>query len=784
MQVKNPIRARGRFRAFLLFLLATVLSGLAAFALLYLLIPLDVGQVTRIEASPALYDARGRLFHLRLSSNSEWQLPIPLSEMGKWLPLVAVGVEDGRFYSHPGIDPLALLRATAQNIAARRVVSGASTITSQLIRLSISERGPSSEREPSKGESSEREPSERGPAVPARRARNLGTKVREFIQAMKLERVMTKENILENYLNHAPFGGNIRGVQAASLLYFGKPALKLSPGEACLMIGMLKGPTLYRPDLRPKAARRRRDTVIRFLRDRGVLTSDTAQRALLEDLPHRRCAPPLHAFHFAELVLKDSVAGNGDGRIDTTLDLGIQTKLESLLRQSLSDLPREITLAAGIVDNRTARLVGWVGNARFGDGSRNAWVDCGRAPRSPGSLLKPFAYLSAIDQGFLTASSLLADSSMAFSGRAPRNFDLSYRGAVSTRVALAESLNAPAVRVLRLAGPDRVLQLMRECGLAHLTQPATYYGDSLILGGCEVTVLEALEAYTALASQGRHRPLSLTPSQLSPEGPRIASEAACWIVSDILDNRSRLMTLSRETLGQYWHVALKTGTSYGLRDAWSAAWTPDYTAVVWVGNPEGDPWPGLVGAEAAAPVAVKLLRTISPRSSWYGKPAGLVLRTVCALSGQPPIAACTSTRLDWSIEGVSQTTPCRLHVIRRGQPTLMLPAEFSSKETPQEQIQRRAVLSITSPIAEAVYTSAPLDLRQRIPMRAEGAVGRVWWYLDGTYIGSALPNETFFHRVPDGRHVVGAIDEEGRSASTNVSVVTPGKKRGADILLR
>ena len=768
MQVKNPIRTRGRLRAFLFFLLAALLSGIAAFALLYLLIPLDPKQVTHIEPSPALYDAQGRLFHLRLSSNSEWQIPIPLSEMGKWLPLVAVGVEDGRFYRHPGIDPLALLRATAQNIAARRVVSGASTITSQLIRLSISER----------------EPSERGSAVPARRARSLGTKVREFIQAMKLERVMTKEKILENYLNQAPFGGNIRGVQAASLLYFGKPALKLSPGEACLMIGMLKGPTLYRPDLRPEAARRRRDTVIRFLRDRGVLTSDTAQRALLEDLPHRRYAPPLRAFHFAELVLENGAAGNGDGRIDTTLDLEIQTKLESLLRQSLSDLPREITLSAGIVDNRTARLVGWVGNARFGDGSRNAWVDCGRAPRSPGSLLKPFAYLSAIDQGFLTASSLLADSSMAFSGRAPRNFDLSYRGAVSTRVALAESLNAPAVRVLRLAGPDRVLLLMRECGLAHLTQPATHYGDSLILGGCEVTVMEALEAYTALASLGRHRPLSLTPSPLPQEETRMASEAACWIVSDILDNRSRLTTFSRETLGQYWHVALKTGTSYGLRDAWSAAWTPDYTAVVWVGNPEGAPWPGLVGAKAAAPVAVKLLRTISPRSSWYGKPAGLVLRTVCALSGQPPTAACTSTRLDWSIEGVTQTTPCSLHVIRRGQPTLMLPAEFSSRETPQEQIQRRAVLSITSPIAEAVYTSAPLDLRQRIPMRAEGAVGRVWWYLDGIYIGSALPNETFFHRVPDGRHVVGAVDEEGRSAFTNVSVVTPGRKRGADILLR
>lgn len=751
-------RPMKRLRVLLFVLLAIVLSGSTIFVFLYLATPLDPGQVTRIEASSALYDSQGRLFHLRLSSNSEWQIPIPLSEMGRWLPLVAVGVEDGRFYTHSGVDPLALLRATVQNIAARRVVSGASTITSQLIRLSISEREPTS-----------------GSVKAVRRARTFRTKIREFIQALKLERVMSKEKILELYLNHAPFGGNIRGVQAAALLYFGKPASQLSPGEACLMIGMLKGPTLYRPDLRPEAARYRRDSIIRFLRERGVFSSEEARRALQEDLPRRRYAPPLRAFHFAELVLQDHTARKEDGRIDTTLDLEIQTKLESLLRQSLAELPQEITLAVGIVDNRTAKLVGWVGNARFGGGSRNAWVDCGRAPRSPGSLLKPFAYLSAIDQGLLTASSLLADSSMAFSGRAPRNFDLSYRGAVSVRVALAESLNAPAVRVLRLAGSNRVLALLRECGLAHLTQPATHYGDSLILGGCEITVMEALEACTALASLGRHRPLSLTSSH-APGETRIASEAAAWLVSNILDNRTQLATFSRETLGQNWRIALKTGTSYGLRDAWSAAWTPDYTTVVWVGNPEGNPWPGLVGAKAAAPVAIKILRAVSPRSVWYSKPDGIALRSVCSLSGRPPTIACTSTRQDWFLEGISQTLPCNLHVIRKGRSALIWPAEFASRETPLEKIRKRATLTITSPIAEAVYITAPLDPQQRIPMRAEGAVRQVWWYLNGTYIGSSSPNETFFHHVPDGRHIIGAVDAEGRSASTKVSVITPGKK--------
>lgn len=766
MCAANPDRLGKLLRVAFVCLSAFLLVGCVTFAALWITIPLDSERVKRIEASPALYDVKGRLFHLRLSPDSEWQVPIPLSDMGKWLPLVAVGVEDGRFYRHPGIDPLALLRATAQNLAARRVVSGASTITSQLIRLSISER-----------ETTDAQ-------LPARRARSMGTKVREFIQAMKLERLMSKEKILEHYLNRAPFGGNIRGVQAAALIYFGKPAAKLSPGEACLLIGMLKGPTLYRPDTRPEAAKRRRDTVIRFLRDRGVLDAGEANRALLEELPRHRHAPPLRAFHFAELVLGGHAPQDENGRTDTTLDIEVQTKLESLLRQSLSDLPSEVTLAAGVVDNRTARLVGWVGNARFGDGNKNAWVDCGRAPRSPGSALKPFAYLSAIDQGLLTASTLLADSAMAFSGRAPRNFDLSYRGAVSVRVALAESLNAPAVRVLRLAGPERVLHLMRQSGLRHLTESVSHYGDSLILGGCEITVLEALEAYTTLASLGRHRPLALLASQASPHETRLASEAACWLLGDILDNRGQLTTLTREALGRSWHAALKTGTSYGLRDAWSGAWTPDYTTVVWVGNPEGDPWTGLVGAKVAAPVAVRILRAISPKSGWYDKPDGLILRPVCSLSGRPPTAACPARRLDWSIEGVSRTIPCDLHIIRKGKPSLMWPSELSSGETPPEQIQKKAALTITSPIPEAVYVTAPLDRRQRIPMRAEGAAGRIWWYLDGTYIGTSLPNETFFHSVPEGRHIIGATDEEGRSAVTNVSVVTPGRRQLESPLLR
>ena len=741
--------------------LATIaLMGGIVFAWLWATVPLELDRVVRIEGSPALYDSEGRLFHVRLSPDSEWQLPIPLSDMGRWLPRIAVAVEDGRFWSHHGVDPLALLRAMAQNVTSGRVVSGASTITSQLIRLAISER--------------ETVP---GSTRLARRPRDITTKAREFVLALKVERLLSKEELLEDYLNRAPFGGNVRGVQAASLIYFGKPASKLSPAEACLMIGMLKGPTLYRPDTRPEAARARRDAIIRQMGAKGILTKDEMRHALLEDLPLRRSTPPLRAWHFAEMAMEGRTSTELSAGLRTSLSLDTQTKLEQILRQAARELPPSITLAAGVVEDRTARLIAWVGNARFGEGAAGAWVDCGRAPRSPGSTLKPFAYLSAMEQGLLTPSSLLADTPMSFSGRAPRNFDLRYRGAVTARVALSESLNAPAVRVLRMAGPERVLRLMRDAGLHGLDRSASHYGDSLILGGCDVSLLEELEAFTALASLGIHRPLSLSADDAG-RGTRIASREACWLVCDILDHKGPLSLFARGTLGQRWQTALKTGTSYGLRDAWTAAWTPDHTVVVWAGAPDGASWQGLVGAQTAAPVAMRILRTISPGSGWYDRPDGIGLRQICSLSGRPPTAACPATRHDWHIEGITQTLPCDLHALKAGRTILSWPSELGANVRPGDMLQR-APLSIVSPIAGATYLTAPFDLQKKIPMRAEGAIGRVWWYLDGKYIGTSLPNETFFHHVPDGDHVIGAADREGRSASTGVRVVTPGKTREA-----
>jgi penicillin-binding protein 1C len=522
--------------------------------------------------------------------------------------------------------------------------------------------------------------------------------------------------------------------------------------------------------------------ITRLLEERGALTLGEAGLARREPLPSRWIQPPRRAFHFAEMVLKGSFLS---GRVDTTLNLEAQTKLEAIMARTVASLPDTVTAAAGVVDNRTGSLTAWMGNARFGNGGRNAWVDCGLALRSPGSALKPFAYMAAFDQGILSPSSLLADTPLAFSGRAPRNFDLTYRGAVSARVALADSLNAPAVRVLRMAGPENVLGLMRRYGLDALNEKASFYGDSLILGGCEVSVLQMLEAYAAVANGGLHRPLTLLSDRESEKTPagQLSSGAAAWMISDILDNTGRVSPLTREGLQSEWHTAFKTGTSYGLRDAWTVAWTPDFTVVVWIGDPSGMPWGGLVGLHAAAPAAISTLRAISPVSRWYSPPPGLVLREVCSLSGQPPTAACLSTRFDWSIEGVTRTQPCNIHVIRGGKSALLWPPELAAQETPQSKIQKNPAISIASPLAEAVYYLAPLAVEQKIPLRAEGARGGVWWYLDGRYIGTSPPADIFFYSFPDGRHLVSVSDAEGRTAATRFLVISPGKARQKDVPL-
>ncbi|MDR1741757.1 MAG: transglycosylase domain-containing protein [Synergistaceae bacterium] len=670
-------------------------------------------------------DEKWNMYYTTLSTDGEWHLSIPLHQMG-CLPEVAVAVEDRRFYSHHGVDFRAIVRAAAQNFAAGHVVSGASTITCQVVRL-LNDRA-------------------------HKRPRTLATKFVECIQAIKLERRHSKDEILQAYLNNAPFGSNIRGGLAAAYSYFGKPADRLSLGEAAVLVGMLKAPSLYRPDLHPESSRRRRDAVLTRVSyySRSYSDAAAAAAAVPVALPPNR-GMPRRAFHFADMMIKNGVSGA------TTLDMDAQTTLEGLLSRAADALPESVTAAAGVMENATGALIAWVGNARFGTGAAASWVDCGLAPRSPGSLLKPFLYGAAFERGLLAPGELLADTPAAFSGRAPRNFDSTYRGAVSAASALSDSLNTPAVRVLRSLGGEETLRTLRSLGF-DLERSAKYYGDSLILGGCEITLLQALRAYSALASS----------AALGADAPH---SAACWLVSDILRKE-----------GGY---SLKTGTSYGLRDAWAAAWARDFTVVVWVGDPEGAPHSMLVGARAAAPLAADALKGIIKGRGKRGElvfparpPAGksVARRLVCSLSGRPPTPLCPSTRMDWSITGVTRSLPCDLHS-RRGDAfspgRASQPPVFSltPKQTPHPAI------SIISPPDGATYFLNLNPGLHKMPLKADAPA---WWYVDGVFAGKSEPYETLFVSTPPpGRHTVTALLLSAPEGFYSPSPQTPSEGREA-----
>ena len=732
---------------------------------------LPLHEVTDLYSisSPSVYDRNGSLFYARLSPESEWSIPIPLDQMGKWLPIVAVGVEDKRFYSHFGIDLISVIRAALQNLRAQKVVSGASTITSQLVRLSITDK--------------------------RTRNRNLYAKLVEFIQAIKLDSELSKEKILETYLNRAPFGGNIRGVEAASRIYFGKRAALTSPGEACLLIGMLKAPTRYRPDIRPENALQRRNAVITQLEKAGLLTEEEAKYALYEKIPAVKRSLPFRAYHYSQRLLSElnSLSPQDKsiyGRVDSGLDINIQTALENTLRSELVALPQNITAAAGIIDNSTKQLVGWVGNARFNIGGSSleepvpgAWVDCGLALRSPGSALKPFAFIAAFDAGKITPGSLLSDTPIAFSGRAPRNFDLTYRGAVSARVALADSLNAPSVRVLRLANQERTLELMRNSGLVSLTQNARYYGDSLILGGCDIRLSDMLEAYSVIADGGEkffgQRFIPSINKENDSISKQIFSPESAWLISDILSDTRRLSFITRESLlldGR--KVAFKTGTSYGLRDAWTVAWTPQFTIAVWFGDPSGMGFDGLIGLNIAAPAAFKTLRLISSSTishTWFEVPPMMEQRKLCSLSGKPPVNACPSTRNEWVIKNVTSILPCDLHSMIDGNRVTTLPPEldFMTQGSSGNKIMQRSALEIVSPMPGGRYIISSVSReKQKIPFRAEGGYERLYWFVDGIFAGESIPALPIFYDLPPGGHSISVMDATGRAAATKVDVAT------------
>ncbi len=704
----------------------------------------ELGSVeSRLSAWPrsaVVRDRAGAPLCVFLSEDGEYCLPVLLSEMGRWLPLAAVEVEDRRFWTHGGVDWRSLLRA-AFDYALKGRRAGASTVTSQIVRIC--------------------RPSER----------TFSTKIREFAQARALERKHSKEELLAAYLNMIPLGGNLRGVEAASLAWFGRSARDLTVAQAALLAVMAKGPTAYRPDLHPRAALARRNWAISLLERRGRITREQARLALAEPLP--RAMSPLPSEEW--LFCRKAASLTPEKDVVSTLDRSMQKTLRAALLDALAAQDGDVTAAGVLIENDTGAVRAYVPNARRGQRAAPAeWVDCASSPRSPGSALKPFAYALAFEDGSISPASLMADTPLTLSGRAPRNFDRVYRGPVSAAAALVDSLNVPAVRILRDEGGERLLRKLRLLGFSALTRTAAHYGDSLVLGGCEITPLQLATAATALARGG-----FLVENRLIESHPVIEravfSPESAWLTSNVLSDPSRMPTLLRSVDPESGRFAFKTGTSYGLRDAWTVGWNGLWTLAVWLGDPRGDPHPGLVGLSAAAPAVLKTLRSL-PARGLGDPPSGVAEREVCALSGLPPSQLCPRTVKEYAITGVSPARVCTMHRPEGGKVVVVWPPELSAFIGSRRG--ERTGLSIASPLEGAAYLLH--EDGAKLVLRAEGS-DEFFWFVDGRYVGRGTPETPCPWTMTRGRHRLSVTDPLGREKAVGFSVYTLDDNPGARI---
>ncbi len=527
--------------------------------------PLPLAQARQV--STTIVDRNGRLLRAYAMADGRWRLPVDAktSVDPGYLKLL-LGYEDRRFYSHGGVDPLALGRAALQLVSRGHIVSGGSTITMQLARL-----------------------------MEPRRERSVYAKLRQMVRALEIERQLTKDQILDLYLALAPFGGNLEGVRAASIGYFGKEPKRLSLAEAALLVALPQSPENRRLDRHPDVARKARDRVLDRMVEEGLTAAEDAAQAKSAAVSQLRKPMPVLAPHSAD----QAMAGVKDTPvIALTLDSNLQKVLEALARDRAIALGPNISVGIIAVDNESGDVLARIGSSDYFDDKRAGQVDMTRAVRSPGSTLKPFIYGLAFEDGFVHPESLIDDRPIRFGSYAPENFDMTFQGTVPVRKALQLSLNVPAIALLDRVGASRLSSRLKQAG-ANLVLPKDEApGLAMGLGGVGVTLQDLAQLYSGLARLGSTRPLrEIRQANDEPRDPmRLMDQVAAWQVGNVL-----IGTPPPEN-GVHNRIAFKTGTSYGYRDAWSVGFDGRITIGVWVGRPDGAPVPGLTGRTAAAPI--------------------------------------------------------------------------------------------------------------------------------------------------------------------------------------
>ena len=598
---RNRRRRRRRWRGGLIAgLCLGVLIGAGAARWVAALGPPPLGK--DIEFSARVDDREGRLLRAYATTDGRWRLPATIADVDPRFFDILLAYEDKRFRTHHGVDPLALGRAVYQLVSSGHIRSGGSTLTMQVARL-----------------------------LEPRRARTFLAKLRQMVRAVEIERVLTKDQILTLYLDLAPYGGNIEGIRAASLAYFGKEPRRLTLGEAALLVALPQSPELRRPDRWPETARIARNRVLDRFAASGKVPADEIALAKAEKVPTARRAMPMLAPHAADHAIG---AAPGAKEIRLTIDAGLQKRLEELARQESRTLAQtlgpDISLAMLVIDNATGEVLAHIGSPAYFDQRRAGEVDMTRALRSPGSTLKPFIYGLGFEDGFIHPETLIDDRPERYGNYEPRNFDFGFQGTVTIRQALQLSLNMPAIAVLDRVGASRLTARLAQAGATLVLPEGQAPGLAIGLGGAGIRLADLVALYSGIARLGAVSPPVEQFGAAAPEARRLMEPVAAWYVGNVL------LGMPPPENGVPGRVAFKTGTSYGYRDAWSVGFDGAHTIGVWVGRADGEPVPGLVGRSAAAPILFDAFaRLETPPSPLPRAPAGVLTASGAKLP--PPL---------------------------------------------------------------------------------------------------------------------------------------------------
>ena len=600
--------------------------------------------------STVLLDRGGNLLCAKISADQQWRFP-ECEKVPEKFRLAITHYEDRYFSYHPGFNPVALLRAAYLNLKYRRIVSGGSTITMQVIRLARKNR-----------------------------ERTFPEKFRELFLSYRLEFNHSKTDILRLYASHAPFGGNVVGLEAASWRYFATDAGHLSWAEAATLAVLPNSPGLIYPGRNPHFLLAKRNHLLDLLWRRGVIDITTCELAKSEKLPEKPFALPQRAPHLLDRAWKEGHKGT---RVITTLELALQQRVCDIIdRHSIQLRANEIHNAAVLVlDVKTGNVLAYAGNLPGSSGREHGnKVDIITAPRSTGSILKPFLYAAMLNDGLLLPNTLVPDIPMQIGGFIPENYNLSYDGAVPARMALARSLNIPAVKMLQTYGYEQFYALLRKLGMSTLTKPADHYGLALILGGAEANLWDLAGIYASMARTLSHyseKGSKYSRADFHPpfyviredEKPQSFGDQSSWFdAGSIWLTFEAMVEVARPDAELLWQqfssshkIAWKTGTSFGNRDGWSVGVTPEYVVAVWVGNASGEGRPGLTGIGTAAPILFDIFKSLPP-TTWFKTPVEALMQVpVCRYSGYRATSICEFTDSVWIPKQGAKTAPCPFH---------------------------------------------------------------------------------------------------------------------------